>query len=188
MKKRLLILLLTVCFLAEAEAQHCGWDFTDVIMVDVMRKGGEGTIGGLKVTLVDAWGKCVSTYTDSCLQFVQNIPTDSKPLPHVRQSDLKYRRPSFFFVQEQYVMLVYSKWEDANLYVKVEDIDGEHNGGYFETVIVPVKKENFVSLCGKNWYPADHMSWVEPALIKIELGDAITLGNRRQGKKAESVR
>lgn len=150
MKKRALILLMAVCFLAEAKAQHCGWDFTDLIMVDVMRKGGEGTIGGLKVTLVDAWGKCVSTHTDTCLQFVQNIPTDNKQIPHVRQEHLKYKRPSFFFMQEQYVMLVYTRIKGGNFFVKIEDIDGEANGGYFETVLFPVKEENFFSLCSNH--------------------------------------
>jgi hypothetical protein len=155
----LLLAVTTFCFYP-IKAQHCAWDFKKIVIVSVKTATYDHVIQDLTLKLVDAYGNCLPTYADTCLRFVRNVPGTTNKNHSVTQDDLKNRHGSFPFAGQNYIMILTGRQlEGGSFFVRIEDNDGQMNGGYFETKTVAIEKRNLISLCnrigGCPWYRTD---------------------------------
>jgi len=137
-------------------SQHCGYDHSALIGIRPMHKDGQ-IINGLRITLVDAQGKpvivsksiykrdkYVSSYNDTAEFWRNPIPTKEDHMS-IREEEKRH----FLQAGQDYIIITgsYGRNEKGR-YVRIEDIDGEANGGYFNTKIIFVKPEHIQALCG----------------------------------------
>lgn len=150
-----LIVLLSFSARAQQTTMHCGYDFTSYIVLDIHEDGKKENIKGLKVTIVDAEGKEVINvnnlyswkFANQPMQFGFNylIGDDNKPL--TEGVTPKRERWFFPYAKDNYYLSVTNSFEADNFQFKIEDVDGDANGGKFKTVILPLYSYNMYVLC-----------------------------------------
>jgi hypothetical protein len=160
MKKYLFIVILILGLASCGKAQHCGWDNTDVIILDVRDSLTGAIINGLEIILADSTGKPYTSKwnlknyknltfyqnTDT-LKFGQNIKPKYKLSPHTAGP--------FPFCVDCYMLLVYfNNYPNYNSNGKdqiiIRDIDGEQNLGLFEDTSILFDRINISNLCTAN--------------------------------------
>lgn len=157
-------------------AQHCGYDHSALIGIRPVDQNNE-IIEGLRIILLDENGKPSivrkNVYKDND-KFIGYVNDTAKfwrnPSPtkkeHFRIRDEEKRH--FIQAGTDYIFITVSKGRmEKGRYVKIEDIDGVANGGYFSSKIVYVKPEQIQSLCG---YP-DERKFIQdyqPLRIKLD--------------------
>ncbi|QYJ67805.1 hypothetical protein [Flavobacterium litorale] len=145
-------------FSANAQVMHCGYDFTSYVVLDVHEAGKTENIKNLKITIVDSKGIDVinvnNVYSfkngNSPLQFTSNykIGDDNKRLA---EGEKAIKERWFFpFAKDNYLLSVANTFPADRFSIKVEDIDGDENGGAFKTVIVPLYNYNMYVLCSND--------------------------------------
>ena len=168
----IILCLLILTTINTVDAQHCGWDYAAILVLEVKPDSTEKTPKNLSITISDQSGKCLTAYnSDSCRTFLQNNPMADKNKVS-SHSKLQYGQAEFWFAEDNYVFVCHyqikNKYKD--LQIKIEDIDGNDNGGHYETKYASVKKENFISLCneigGCPWYDN---ACVDKQAIKVRL-------------------
>jgi len=141
---------------AQIAAQHCGYDFTSYLVLDVHENGKKETIKDLKITIVDSAGNDVinlnNTYSwtnaNKALVFSLNYKIDDSGKKITAETDKNAKSRWFFpFAKENYLLSVANTFPAENFSIKVEDTDGKANGGLFKTQIVPLNSYNMYVLC-----------------------------------------
>lgn len=134
---------------------HCGYDFTSYIVLDVHEAGKKENIKNLQITIVDSLGRDVInvsnmysfTNGNKKLLFTGNyrIGDDNRRL---QEGAVATKERWFFpFAKDNYLLSVANTFPADNFRIKVEDIDGEENGGKFKTAIIPLYSYNMYILC-----------------------------------------
>ncbi|MDX9789201.1 MAG: hypothetical protein RBT61_00080 [Candidatus Kapabacteria bacterium] len=150
----ILIFLLSLNVSAQIiTGQHCGYDFTSYLVVNVKENGKEGNIKNLRVVLVDSIGKEVVNFNNSLswsgrnevMLFKPNYKIDSKgkKLEEGQESD----RWFFPFAKDSYILSVTNTFKADDYMVRIEDVDGNENNGYFKTETIPLYSFNMYILC-----------------------------------------
>ena len=149
-------LLISLSGRAQQPAMHCGYDFTSYLVLDVHEQGKKENIKNLKITVVDSLGRDIINVnnmyswrnTNQPLVFTPNyrIGNDNSPLPEGAAITGK-ERWFFPFAKDNYLLSVANTFEADRFAVKVQDVDGEANGGNFKTVITPLYSFNMYVLC-----------------------------------------
>lgn len=153
MKKQVIIVIL-ILFGYSLKAQHCGYCGAGIIVLNIKAKNGEKVIPNLQITVLDSLGNTImkeqridEKQLDLPLYFWQNIPRikygelDNEYPPH-------FGGERFWFAKDNYVLEINMlDFENKKLQVKIEDIDGNKNDGYFESQIVDLGLQDLYHLC-----------------------------------------
>lgn len=155
MKKILLgvsMFLSVQSFAQIGDAIHCGYDFTSYIVVKPHEDGKTQTINGLKMSICDENGNEVINRdfklswknNNQPLHFVRNykIDANSKRLEGFDQGKWFY-----YFADDHYLVTVSNTFNAEAYYLKIEDTDGEANGGHFKTFMMQLAPYNMYILC-----------------------------------------
>ena len=155
MKK--LFILLTAFLANQSQAQigdaiHCGYDFTSYIVVKPHEDGKTQTINGLKLSICDANGNEVINKdfklswrnNNMPLHFVRNYKIDKNNKRIDRDEEGKW---FYYFADDHYLVTVSNTFPAEDYYLKIEDTDGEENGGHFKTYMMQLAPYNMYILC-----------------------------------------
>lgn len=134
------------------DAIHCGYDFTSYIVVKPHENGKTQTINGLKMSICDENGtevinkdfKLSWRNNNLPLHFTRNYKIDvhNKRIP--REAEGKW---FYYFADDHYLVTVSNTFNAEEYYLKIEDTDGEENGGHFKTFIMQLAPYNMYILC-----------------------------------------
>lgn len=157
MKYLLFVILCSWNGLAQdlGQAQHCGYDFTSYLVLNVHEEGAKENVKGLKLTLVDLDGKEVintnNQYSwkdnDKALVFSFNYLIDDNNQRIEQPIEGAKERWFFPYAKDNYFLSVINGLPADQLKVKIEDIDGTQNGGVYETQIVELNYFDLFVLC-----------------------------------------
>jgi len=130
-------------------AQHCPFDGTAILVVDVRDAETQDKIKGLRLTIVDENGDPVSQkiqeeigaeFKEALLVFCENpARTDPDWKPYAFKS-IRYS-----FAKDNYVLPLARPYGAKTYLIKVEDVDGEANGAY-QGATRAVKPEDYFDL------------------------------------------
>ena len=158
--------------------QHCGWDNTSIIIVEVRDSQTGKIINGLDIVLADSiqniytsqWNKDnnknLSFYQNTdTLRFGQNVKTSSEEFSDVHGP--------FRFGIDNYMLLVYyNNYQDFNRnnkdFIIIKDKDGSKNLGRFKTKSINFSNEKIIGLCVDSFFWGNE-SKVEEIKIKVKL-------------------
>lgn len=137
-----------------SQAQHCGYDFTSYLVLNVHEEATTTNIKNLKLTLVDLDGKeLVNTnnkysWSDDKkpLTFLFNYRIDEESSTN-NNVEIKKERWFFPYAKDNYYLSVINSFPADQVKVKIEDVDGKENGGLFETQIVDLGYFDLFVLC-----------------------------------------
>lgn len=146
---------LTLSAQVPSQAQHCGYDFTSYLVLNIHEEGSKENIKGLKLTLVDLDGKTLInannqfSWKDNNKELVfsfnylidENNQRIEKPIEGVKE------RWFFPYAKDNYFLSVINGLPADQIKVKIEDIDGHKNGGFFETQLVEIGYFDLFVLC-----------------------------------------
>lgn len=152
------IFLFVLSFTASAQLggqMHCGYDFTSYIVLDVHEQGKKENIKNLRITVVDSLGRDIinigNAYSfkngNKPLVFSSNYRIDANNKPLAEGATTAKERWFFPFAKDNYLLSVANTFPADRFSIKVEDVDGEENGGKFKTVILPLYSYNMYILC-----------------------------------------
>jgi|SRR5690554_851798 len=155
MKKILLfvsILLSAHTFAQFGDAIHCGYDFTSYIVVKPHESGKTKTINGLKISICDQNGNEVINENyklswknnNQPLYFVRNYKIDAHNKPIEGFNEGKW---FYYFAEDHYLVTVSNTFNAEEYYLKIEDTDGDENGGHFKTFLMQLAPYNMYILC-----------------------------------------
>ncbi|MBC8756766.1 hypothetical protein H2O64_18980 [Kordia sp. YSTF-M3] len=137
------------------QAQHCEYDNAQLIGMLPHAENSNQIIEGLKITWIDKDGNPVllnkTPYQDDPKAYsIEKSSLIAWRNPHLYLSFLNEKRNLqkryFPFASNHYILI--SSFYGQDIFVKIEDIDKEHNGGHFETKIVTVPAAYILKLCG----------------------------------------
>jgi hypothetical protein len=155
---RYLIVFLLATFSIQAQdmsqAQHCGYDFTSYLVLDVHEEGVKQNIKGLKLSLVDLNGNELLNVNNKYswknenkpLFFSFNYKIDEEVKSEI-PAENKKERWFFPYAKDNYFLSIINTFPADEVKVKIEDIDGIENGGFFETQIVDLGFFDMFVLC-----------------------------------------
>ena len=168
----ILILFILGGIQSKVQSQHCVWDGTTLLIVEVKSQETNLPIKGLKITLISQDSVCMPTnYQDTCRLFLENKPNNFMTNWETYQQ-VKQGNATFSHAGSNYTLTTYnpSYLEQTSFFLKIEDIDQSANQGRFETQYVAISDESFVQLCtgaDKNAWNDPH--FVQKAIIKVQL-------------------
>ncbi|WP_291117340.1 hypothetical protein [Flavobacterium sp. UBA6135] len=133
--------------------QHCGYDFTSYLVVKVNEVGKSETIKNLRISIADSLGREVInvnnllswTKRNEPLVFSMNYKIDKNGAKVA--ADTPESRWFFPFAKEHYLLSVTNTFNAENYFLKIEDIDGDENGGSFQTQLIQLYPFNMYVLC-----------------------------------------
>mgnify|MGYP001232320113 CR=1 FL=1 len=131
---------------------HCGYDFTSYLVVHPHEAGNNRTIDGLHIFICDEEGNEVLNenfklswkYNNKPLYFIRNYRIDNN---NKRIESLEEGKWFYYFAQNHYLVTVANTFPADNYFIKIEDRDGEANGGHYKTQIIPLGVYNMYVLC-----------------------------------------
>ncbi|MCB0442678.1 MAG: hypothetical protein KDC50_01360 [Flavobacterium sp.] len=133
--------------------QHCGYDFTSYLVIDVHEQGKTKNIKNLRITIVDSSGTEVINKNNRWSWVNNNKPLLFTPNYKLNSQGEKVAESNpdgrwfFPFAKDNYLLSIVNTFTTDNFSVKIEDVDGEENGGYFETQVIPLYPFNMYVLC-----------------------------------------
>lgn len=159
-KKAILLLFLSLSTGNFVKAQHCNWDLTSAILVEVRDNATGQIINGLDILLTDSLGKPYKMTTAGANKFNQN-----------KEDYKKYLETGgpFAFEQHFYVLSLTPAsypgiYNRGNALIEVRDKDGSKNGGPYQKKSVAFYPDNIVSLC------TNHSIWNdEKSMEKVKV-------------------
>lgn len=151
--RRLLLLVIALPMLRNANAQHCGYDFRSVIAVRPHAAGDRTVIGGLRITLLDSNDLPMVHYDKPRHRFHRN----GEPHPRHRRQGRSHVPDLFPFAQDNYILVVPNSFRTAKMKVLVQDdrYDGPLNKRRdqwpvrYRQVVVPLAAFDSHPLCGR---------------------------------------
>ena len=174
MKNRMLILVLFIIARLSVLAQHCQYCTASIVGINPISGTSKQTINGLYIFVVNEKGiqynglnsvvDPVPTYNEKISKTVLFWQNDSTKAPN------KNDRKHFNFARNHY--LFSSFWSISSsipkdkLYIRIEDRDGNKNGGKFKTQVIPVSQLKLKLLCG---YDDSYFKSDDYAPLTIEL-------------------
>lgn len=180
MNRFLFFFLYTFCcsFFIPAKAQHCQYDFYSLIGIIPYTSDSSRLINGLTITLVDESGnpvtgrqKIITANSNDAgiavlpFQFWRNPPFNNDTDHHNRNIQKRH----FAFASGHYILAFSTgQGKKKSFYVKIEDRDGNKNGGSFNTVIVNIPAGNLMSLCGYDLRSDHHDAYYQPLKVKLQ--------------------
>ena len=146
------LLTITAASAQIGDAIHCGYDFTSYIVVKPHEDGKTQTINGLKMTICDEAGNEVINKdfklswknNNQPLNFVRNYKIDSNNKKIEGFDEGKW---FYYFADDHYLVTVTNTFNAEDYYLKIEDADGEANGGHFKTFTMQLAPYNMYILC-----------------------------------------
>lgn len=134
------------------DAIHCGYDFTSYIVIKPHEDGKTQTIDGLKMSICDENGNEVINKdfklswrnNNMPLFFVRNYKIDAKNKRLPKEADGKW---FYYFADDHYLVTVSNTFAAEEYYLKIEDTDGDANGGHFKTILMQLAPYNMYILC-----------------------------------------
>lgn len=134
------------------EAIHCGYDFTSYFVVHPHEPGNDKTIDGLHIFICDENGNEVKNenfklswkYNNQPLYFIRNYKIDSN---NKRLDNLEEGKWFYYFAQNHYLVTVANTFPAEDYYIKIEDRDGEANGGQYKSQIIQLAPYYMYILC-----------------------------------------
>jgi len=133
--------------------QHCGYDFTSYLVINVHEQGKTENIKNLKITIVDSSGSDVINKNNRWSWVNNNKPLLFTPNYKLDRNNNKVENSNpegkwfFPFAKDYYLLSVVNTFTADIFSVKIEDLDKEENGGHFETQIIPLSPYNMYILC-----------------------------------------
>lgn len=132
------------------QAQHCGYDFTSYLVLNVHEEGVKQNIKGLKLSLVDLDGNELINTNNKF-----SWKDDNKPLLFSfnykieEESIAQNKKERWFFpyAKDNYFLSIVNTFPADQVKVKVEDVDGIENGGKYETQLVDLGFFDLFVLC-----------------------------------------
>jgi hypothetical protein len=155
MMRYILFFLLLLNFTAKAQVMHCGYDFTSYIVLDVHEQGKKENIKNLKITVVDSLGRDLININNMYsfkganqpLVFTTNYKIDADNKRLAEGVTTAKERWFFPFAKDNYLLSVSNTFEADRYQIKVQDIDGDENGGKYKTLLLPLYSYNMYILC-----------------------------------------
>lgn len=156
-------------------AQHCQYCTTAIVGIHPISALSKKTINGLYIYVVNESG----IQYNGLNSIVDPTPTDnetiSKTVLFWQNDSVKSHKNNtkkhFTFSKNHYLFRsfwTYSSQKDkSKLYIKIEDRDGEENGGKFKTQVIPVSELKQKSMCGYD-YPNFNSDDYAPLTIELE--------------------
>lgn len=134
------------------DAIHCGYDFTSYIVVKPHEDGKTQTINGLKMSICDENGtEVINTNfnlswknNNEPLLFVRNYKIDEN---NKKIDDFTQGKWFYYFADDHYLVTVTNTFNAELYYLKIEDTDGEENGGHFKNLTMQLAPYNMYILC-----------------------------------------
>jgi len=152
----LIFLFLLISVAAKAQIPtHCGYDFTSYFVLNVHESGKTEAVHGLKVSVINALGieiinsKNEFSWVDAekPMLFTSNYKVDDNGKKITPESVVSKERWYFPFAKDNYLLSIKSTFPADDYSVKIEDVDGDLNGGNFKTQIVKLAPYNMYVLC-----------------------------------------
>lgn len=134
-------------------AQHCGYDFTSYLVVEVTEKGKTETIRGLRISIADSLGRDVINVNNIMSWTNRNEPLIFKLNYKIDKTGNRVSSESpeakwfFPFAKEHYLLSVANTFKADDYFIKIQDNDGTDNGGKFETQLIQLYPFNMYVLC-----------------------------------------
>nr|WP_317632180.1 hypothetical protein [uncultured Flavobacterium sp.] len=147
-----LLMLPAMSFAQIGNTMHCGFDFTSYFVVHPHEDGKSKTIDGLRISISDESGKDIVNMNNFLswqngnkpLVFSRNykIDNNNKRIPITEDGKWFY-----YFADDHYLLSISNTFPAESYFLKIEDVDGEQNGGIFKTQIIPLASYNMYVLC-----------------------------------------
>lgn len=172
--KKIITFCICVCCLQFLQAQHCQYDALSIVGIFPHTTDTYTQIQGLKITLVDANGEPILVYNYHYSDEENSFSGKRVPLtawqnqqvePDTEHRNKNIKRRLFDFANTDY-LLTGGFFKEA-IYIKIEDVDHEHNGGYFETKMIAIPPEYFLRLCDYDMNSTKHKK--EYKVFKVPL-------------------
>lgn len=128
-------------FAGRLSAQHCPFDATGIIVVNIHSSSNTANIANLEVILMDSLGKVVGEFWRNPDKTTYHGPIDCN-----HRADVTRMR--FPFAKDNYVFVGVINLLNQPHSIIIKDIDGNNNGGNFAPVLVKPTKSDMYSLCG----------------------------------------
>jgi hypothetical protein len=128
-------------FAGGLSAQHCPFDATGIIVVNIHCSSDTANITNLEVILMDSLGKVVGEFWRNPDKITYHGPIDCN-----HRADVTRMR--FPFAKDNYVFVGAINLLNKPHTISIRDIDGKKNGGNFASVLVKLTKSEVYSLCG----------------------------------------
>jgi hypothetical protein len=139
-------------FAGGLSAQHCPFDATGIIVVNIHSSSNTANVANLEVILLDSLGKEVGEFWRNPDKTTYHGPIDCNHRAEVT----KMRFP---FAKDNYVFVGVIDLLNKPHTIKIEDTDGPSNGGNFKTLVIKPESKDMYSLCGTykmEEYPEDY--------------------------------
>jgi len=145
MKKTALLILILVSNFSNAQAQHCPYDGSSIIVLKVHTQDNQDAIPNLKVTLIKK--KNDKIVKNQLYVFTQNN--------------------NFPFLSDEYSVIVGTSFDTNNWYVKIESFCEFGNNGWtnFGTAEIKIKEDDKFNLCG-NYDATDYHTVIGERIYK----------------------
>lgn len=152
----LFLFLILFNFSAQSQVlngQHCGYDFTSYLVINVHEQGKTENIKNLRITIIDSSGTEVINKNNRWSWVNNNKPLLFTPNYKIDRNNNKTENSNpegkwfFPFAKDYYLLSVVNIFTADIFSVKIEDIDKDDNGGHFETQIIPLSPYNMYILC-----------------------------------------
>jgi len=150
MKKLLIFCLLIVLPFLQLFSQHCPWDFSVILVVEVKSHSDSASIRNLEVTLIDSLGNDVMIELWDGEQWISSVSTLWENPSKTTYHDVNPVNPKkfrFWFAEDNYVLFCNDGIVKDSYKIKILDVDGKQNQGKFKPTVVEIRKEDFYPLC-----------------------------------------
>ena len=134
-------LLLFISTIGFGQIQHCGFDFTSYLVVDVHENGQTQNLDHIKITLIDKLGNEVINVNNTLSWKDNNKPMVFSKNYLVSKSGEK-ERWFFPYAKDNYLLSITNTFQAENFNIKVEDLSKR-----FKTQIIELFSYNLYILC-----------------------------------------
>lgn len=141
MKKIFCFLFLLLSCYSFSQIQHCGFDFTSYLVVDVHENGKTVNLDDIKITVVDKEGKEVINVNNSLSWKDGNKPMLFTKNYLVNKEGEK-ERWFFPYAKDNYLLSITNTFPAENYNIKIEDLSSK-----FKTQIIELNSFNLYILC-----------------------------------------
>lgn len=141
MKKLFSVFLILYSFFSYSQTQHCGYDFTSYLVVNVHENGKTQNLDNIKITIVDSEDKEVINVNNSLSWKDGNKPLVFSKNYKISKEGEK-ERWFFPYAKDNYLLSVTNTFPAEEYKIKVEDLSGK-----FKTQLVDLNSFNLYMLC-----------------------------------------
>lgn len=150
MIKKLILSLLLFSITAASKAQHCPFDMSAIVVVNIHTDKDTALLTGLSISLVDSNGKWVA-------DFWQNPPRTTFKGYIDNENPAQPKRIRFPFAKDNYVWVTRSRFKLEQYNIKISYTRPDKKKDLFESIIISATNDDVYSLCGtydEEIYPA----------------------------------